>query len=240
VTANAQYNVARPGSFPIRVAAYQRRKMFAAFREMTASYAHATLLDVGATADRTYDHSNYLEAWYPEKAQITAVGTDDASFLKAQYPGLMFVRADGRNLPFGDGSFDFVHSSAVIEHVGSRAMQVRFLSELWRVARVGVFVATPNRWFPVEFHTVLPLMHWLPVRLHRAFLRWIGYGFFAAEENLNLLSRRTLAAAAQAAGMASIDIATVSLFGMPTNLLLFAPKRRAAHGAIRMKGLHLI
>ena len=30
--------------------------------------------------------------------------------------------------------------------------------------RVGrrVFLTTPNRWFPVEVHTRLPLVHWLP------------------------------------------------------------------------------
>ena len=30
-------------------------------------------------------------------------------------------------------------------------MQVRLLRELWRVARKGIFVTTPNRWFPMEF-----------------------------------------------------------------------------------------
>ena len=33
-----------------------------------------------------------------------------------------------------------------------------------------VFVTTPNRWFPVEVHTRLPLVHWLPDPLaHRAY-----------------------------------------------------------------------
>jgi hypothetical protein len=34
---------------------------------------------------------------------------------------MKFRRADGRDLPFPDRSFDFAHSSAVIEHVGWRA-----------------------------------------------------------------------------------------------------------------------
>lgn len=225
VKTNAQYNIAKPDSLPVRVAAHQRRKMFAAFMKMSGIIPGATLLDAGATSDRTYDHSNYLEAWYPEKDHITAVGIDDASFLETSYPGLTFVPADGRALPFDDGAFDFVHSSAVLEHVGSHAMQVRFLSELWRVARQGVFVTTPNRWYPIEFHTVLPLLHWLPVRFHRWLLRRLGHEFFAAEENLNLLSGRALKAAAQAAGMDSFRIATVSLLGLPTNLLLIAHKR---------------
>ena len=66
---------------------------------------------------------------------ITAVGIDDATFLESLYPGMLFVRADGRDLPFDDNSFDHVHSSAVLEHVGTRAQQVQFLKELWRVTR---------------------------------------------------------------------------------------------------------
>jgi Methyltransferase domain len=224
---NAQYSLTRPGSLPSRLAAHQRRKMFEAFLALTGIGADDTLLDVGVTSDRSYDHSNYLEAWYPHKARITAAGRDDARFLEAAYPGLRFVHADGRDLPFADGAFDFVHSSAVIEHVGSRASQTRFLAELWRVARKGVFVTTPNRWFPVEFHTVLPLLHWLPVALHRRLLTAMGHGFFASEANLNLLSQRRLAEAARAAGIEPSRIATVSLLGWPTNLLLVGTKRSA-------------
>jgi hypothetical protein len=225
--ANAQYNIARPDSLPIRIAAYQRRKMFAGFLRMTGVTSGATILDVGATSDTTYDHSNYLEAWYSEKDRVTAVGLDDASFLLTKYSGLCFIQADGRNLPFRDSAFDFVHSSAVLEHVGSRAMQARFLGELWRVARKAVFVTTPNRWYPIEFHTVLPVLHWLPVKLYRSLLYRMGYGFFAEEKNLNLLSRRTLAGAAKVAGMESIRISSVSLFGLPTNLLLTGRKSGA-------------
>ena len=63
---------------------------------------------------------------------------------------------------FAENQFDIAHASAVIEHVGSRKCQVEFLRELWRVARQGIFVTTPNRWFPVEFHTTLPLVYSLP------------------------------------------------------------------------------
>src|SRR4051812_26213067 len=100
---------------------YQRRRMFKAFLEITSIEPDDTLLDIGATSDRTYNHSNYLELWYPHKNRITATGVDDALFLEDIYPGLRFVRADGRNLPFADKQFDYVHSSAVLEHVGSRA-----------------------------------------------------------------------------------------------------------------------
>jgi len=81
-----------------------------------------------------------------------------------------------------------VHSSAVIEHVGSLASQCAFVAECCRVARRAVFITTPNRWFPVEFHTVLPLVHWLPKEIFRALMRRTGRGFFADERNLNLMT----------------------------------------------------
>jgi hypothetical protein len=224
VSVNAQYNVARPDSLPVKIALHQRRKMFAAFLAATAIARDDTVLDVGVTSDRSYDHSNYLEAWYPHKTRITAAGIDDASFLEALYPGLTFVPADGRDLPFEDRRFDFVHSSAVLEHVGSAERQARFLAELWRVARKGIFVTTPNRWYPVEFHTVLPLVHWLPPPLFRKALVALGKDFFAREENLNLLSKSSLARAAETAGIARFRLDSVTLLGLPTNLLLIARK----------------
>jgi hypothetical protein len=222
---NAQYNVAAADSLPVRIAGFQREKMFAAFLKTLAVEEQHSILDVGATSDRSYDHSNYLVAWYPHKTRITAVGLDDARFLETAYPGARFVRADGLNLPFADGAFDFVHTSAVIEHVGSAKRQAQFLRELYRVSRLGLFVTTPNRWFPVEFHTVLPLVHWLPKAAFRRVLCMIGKSFFADENNLNLLTARDLSRLADLAGIDNFAVKTVSLAGWPTNLLLSARKQ---------------
>jgi SAM-dependent methyltransferase len=198
--------------------------MFRAFLVFADAARSDTILDIGATSDRDYDHSNYFEAWYHHKQSITAVGLDDASFLAQDYPGVRFLRADARELPFRDGTFDYAHSSAVLEHVGSRERQVQLLREAWRISRKGIFFTTPNRWFPVEFHTLLPLLHWLPVRRYRAILAKLGNGFFASEDNLNLLSPRSLVGIATAAGVTGQSFDTVALFGWPTNLILSARK----------------
>jgi ubiquinone/menaquinone biosynthesis C-methylase UbiE len=221
---NAQYNVAKPDSLASQITARQRRKMFGRLLSSLRIQPCHSLLDVGVTTDQTYDHSNYIEAWYPHKNRITAVGIDDSEFLESLYPGVKFVRADGRDLPFADGNFDFVHSSAVLEHVGSREEQKRFIREAWRVSRKGIYITTPNRRFPIEFHTALPVVHWLPMPLYRRLLVALGYKFFAEEKNLNLLSRTTLATLAREAGIPKFEIASVSLLGLPTNLILVAQK----------------
>ena len=228
---NAQYNVAEPLSLPIRIAAYARRAMYERFIHNTAISADETLLDVGVTSDQTYEASNYVEAWYPHKNKITAAGVDDASFLEQRYPGMKYIKADGLDLPFPDASFDVVHSSAVLEHVGSKANQRRFVSELARVARRAVFITTPNRWFPVEFHTVLPLVHWLPKRTFRKLLKDTRYDFFSREENLNLIDGAEFRElCAHLAGWRQ-QLDFQRLLGLPSNLLLTLT--RPAAGAAR-------
>jgi ubiquinone/menaquinone biosynthesis C-methylase UbiE len=194
--------------------------MFSRFMSDTDVAAGERILDVGVTSDRSYEASNYLEAWYPHKNMVTAVGIDDASFLCAQYPGMRFLMADGLQLPFRDQAFDVVHSSAVIEHVGSLARQSAFVAECCRVARRAVFITTPNRWFPVEFHTVLPLVHWLPIEIFRTLMRRTGRAFFAEEHNLNLMTASALSAAASASRGFRHEVSSVALGGWPSNLLL--------------------
>lgn len=225
--ANAQYNVAEADSLPVRVAARVRRQMYRRFLGATGIRPDETLLDVGATAERSYEASNYVEKWYPHKRMITACGLDDAAFLEQEHPGLTFRRADGRSLPFADDSFDVVHSSAVLEHVGGTENQVKFVAELTRVARRVVFLTTPNRWYPVEFHTVLPLIHWLPKPAFRFLLRAVGYDFFAREENLNLLGPGELARICRRASPHRAEIGSVRLLGLRSNLLVRITKRPA-------------
>src|SRR6476661_7122576 len=99
---NKQYNLTVPGSLPVRVGTYQRRRMYQRFLSETKAGIVDTILDVGVAADVTYETSNYLEQWYPDKSAITAVGVDDAAYVEKRY-GVRFVKANGLYLPFCDG-----------------------------------------------------------------------------------------------------------------------------------------
>ncbi len=226
VVVNAQYNISAPSSLAVRVAGYQRYKMFKAFLGIGVT-ASDTILDVGVTSDRSYDHSNYLESWYSYKSKITALGIDEAAaFLRETYPGIRFVKADGRFLPFADDLFDYVHSSAVLEHVGSASEQMEFIAEARRVARKGLFLTTPNRWYPIEFHTVLPFVHWLPRKVFRRILVVIGKEFFASEQNLNLLSARQLRLMAKYSGLPDdYRIYGIRLAGLVSNVIFTLRKK---------------
>lgn len=221
---NAQYNLCAPDSVAAAIGARVRRRMFDMFMRRFDPAPQERVLDIGVTSDRTYAASNYFERFYPYKASVTAAGLDDASFLESDYPGIKFVPADALALPFADASFDLVHSSAVLEHVGSIENQARMVAECLRVARRGVFLTTPNRWFPIEFHTQLPLVHWLPKRACRAVFRRLGYGFFAAEENLNLVSASDLRAIAGRFEGWGCEVLAARLFGWTSNLILVAQR----------------
>jgi len=204
--------------------------MYYRFIRSTGIQADETLLDVGVTSDQTYEASNYVEAWYPHKSRITAVGVDDAAFLEQRYPGLTYRRANGLDLPFAKDSFHVGHSSAVLEHVGSFDNQRRFISELTRVAKRVAFLTTPNRWFPVEFHTVLPLVHWLPKARFRRLLRNTRYHFFSLEENLNLVDRRELRQLCAHLDGCAVRVESQRLLGLASNLLLTIDKPQALSG----------
>lgn len=173
-----------------RVSDNMRRKMFDRFMDEMRPTEATTIIDVGVTDDQRLD-SNFFERLYPHKSRLTAVGMEDAKFLETQYPGVTFVQADGLNLPFADKSFDIATSFAVIEHVGNNERQRAFIKELRRVGK-RVCLTMPNRWYPIEFHTVLPLVHWLPPEQFRSILRTLNKPFFSHEENLNLLGQRDL------------------------------------------------
>lgn len=217
---NAQYNLAAPRSLAVKIAAHARRRMYMHFLHRTSVRPEETLLDVGVTSDQTYEASNYVECWYPYKNKITAVGLDDASFLETLFPGISYRKADGRELPFADASFDVVHSSAVLEHVGSSVDQQRFISELVRVARRSVFLTTPNRWFPIEFHSLLPLVHWLPPSTFRGLLRGTRYDFFSRAENLNLVGRAEIRKLCIRLTGCAVVIDSLRLLGLTSNLMV--------------------
>ncbi|MDD4870066.1 MAG: methyltransferase domain-containing protein [Kiritimatiellae bacterium] len=168
------------------VALYARKKIFQRLMNVAKPEEKTKILDVGATAANDRD-SNFFEIFYPFTAQITATGIEDARNLEFEFPGLTYIRTEGSQLPFGDRSFDLVVSFAVLEHVGNRNQQQNFLHELCRVGKA-CFLSTPNRWYPIEIHTLMPLLHWLPPKHFRAVLRLMGQTFYSEEKNLNLLS----------------------------------------------------
>src|SRR5919206_1262325 len=141
-----------------RVSLRSRERKLRLFLDLLGPGPDTTVVDVGVT-DAPFgggSSDNFFEALYPWPERITAVGRTELERFSAAFPRVRAVRADGRDLPFGDGEFDLGFSNAVVEHVaGGRAGQRRFVHELCRVAR-RVFVTTPNRRVSLPARPPLP------------------------------------------------------------------------------------
>lgn len=170
----------------INISTKNREKKYGYFLAEMQPDESTKILDVGFTEDDAYVAVNFLEKNYPYKNNITALGIEDAPRFKQNFPEVKVVFYDGNYFPFADKEFDIAWSNAVIEHVGDYEKQLFFLSELIRTGK-SIFITTPNRWFPVEVHTRLPFLHYLPKKYFDKILRIIGKAW-ASGSYMNLLS----------------------------------------------------
>jgi len=171
-----------------------RRRKLRLFLDELQPTPDTTVLDVGADELAFGEGDgcatlNFFEELYPWPDRITALGLHDGTGFRERYPHVRYVQGDALALPFADGEFDVVFSNAVIEHVGGREEQRCFVLETIRVGR-RAFVTTPNRRFPLEVHTRLPLVHWLPDTVSHAAYRAVGKGFAT---DVHLLTSRSFA-----------------------------------------------
>jgi|SRR5947209_1353333 len=108
------------------------------------------------------------------------------------------VVGDATDPPVDPADYDLVFSNSVIEHVGGADAIAAFAA----VTRHGrqYFLQTPNRWFVVEPHFVLPLHFLLPRRLKAAIVMWWDRGpcrrtyrqALERVDSIHLLTRREL------------------------------------------------
>jgi ubiquinone/menaquinone biosynthesis C-methylase UbiE len=179
--------------FVRRISRQARRRVHSFFMKAMQPGREDRILDIG-TSDVTGTDANMLEQLYPHKQNLTCASLSDGSSILTAYPGVRHVRiAAGEPLPFDRNAFDIVYSNAVLEHVGSKARQKVFLEEMCRVAPRR-FLVVPNRFFPIEHHTCIPFLHYLPKSLFRSVLRGTRYDYWSHEANLNYVSPADLRA----------------------------------------------
>jgi ubiquinone/menaquinone biosynthesis C-methylase UbiE len=134
------------------------------------------------------------------------------------------VQGDARRMKFKDNKFDVVYSNATIEHVGSKSNQINFIKECLRVSRRDVFITTPNKFYPIEFHTKLPLIHFFPPKIYRKILFFFGFSFFSKKKNLNLLSAQDLINICFFLKIKNYNIIRYKFLYITSNLLLHIKK----------------
>lgn len=139
------------------LSARARKKRLELFVEQIEPKAGERILDVGCGR----------AGWLNDlSGEIEVVGIDrEPSLPGYDGPNRSYRQGDALDLPFADGEFDIAFSNSVIEHLDPADWE-RFASEIQRVSK-RFFVQTPNKWFPVEPHVLLPGYQFLPRTLQR-------------------------------------------------------------------------
>ena len=182
------------------------------------------IIDVGTTPSLEEEQNIFLEK-IKENPNVTCFSNQDCKILQKKYKNIKSILVgDGKNTKLGNNSFDIAHSNATIEHVGSFDNQVSFVRELLRISKESVFIQTPNRFFPIDFHTILPFLHWLPKKVHRKILRYFKLEFYSEEKNLNLLSINDLKNICKILNVKKYKILKYRLFFLTSNLILIIYK----------------
>ena len=103
-----------------------------------------------------------------------------------------FVKADAASFSFKPEVFALLTSLSSIEHIPER-LRTRLYHEFYRVLEPGGYlvVQLPNRFFPIEQHSWLPFIGYLPGKFH-------GLLFY---DYVAVLSHRKLIGDMQAAGL---------------------------------------
>ncbi len=169
-----------------------RKKMFDLFMKIVQPTEEDEILDLGATPDVKLADSNIFDKLYPYKKQITVCSIEDCTNIVDELGLKCFCFNQAKKpLPFVNKQFKACFCSAVLEHVGTHEDQEFFINECLRVADK-VFITTPYRYFPVEMHTFLPFLHWLPWNVFQKIVRKTKGEFWASTDNLNLCCKRDI------------------------------------------------
>jgi methyltransferase family protein len=202
---------------PDSLAARLRRRRFAHFLSLLDRISTPfTLLDVGGSPTYWRKHD------FPNRPGVRVIVLNLGATERCE-PPFEIVNGDACDLSrYANHSIDVVYSNSVIEHVADHALMA---SEVRRVAR-RYYVQTPNFWFPIEPHFLIPGFQWLPMAMRAALIRRIRLGHAPTVqtrdearqlvESVRLLSRRELKSLFPGASIHAERVA-----GLPKSWLAF-------------------
>ena len=150
------------------------------------------ILDIGTTNDTENESSNFIiknlknvKSFYSISDQLIS-----STFFKKKLQRSIIENFSEYEIE--NFKSDLVVSNATIEHVGNYNDQKVMIDNMIKFSKKMVIISTPNRYHPLEFHTKIPFIHWLPKKIHRKILKSLNLSFYSKEKNLNLLSSSDL------------------------------------------------
>lgn len=156
-----------------------RKKRFVLFRRLLASVPRPlTILDVGGT-EIFWQNMGFDSV---EGVEILILNLDNIEVHHSNFRSMVGDARDMRQ--FRDKEFDVVFSNSVIQYVESNAYndQRSMASEMRRVG-LRYFVQTPNKYFPLEPHFLVPFFQFLPLSVRVWLLTHFNLGEHKKKSN---------------------------------------------------------
>jgi hypothetical protein len=148
-----------------------RSRRFRLFEQLVAPLPRPLrIIDVGGT-NEFWEQRGWAGR---EDVSITLVNLEAP---EQRHENIVPTAGDATDLAeHADNSFDVAFSNSVIEHLFTFENQSRMANEIRRVG-AAYWVQTPNFWFPIEPHFLVPAWHWLPEGSRAAILQRRGVGW---------------------------------------------------------------
>jgi len=114
-----------------------------------------------------------------DNIDVTIINIDT---ITVRYPNFRFIQMDVRNLNvFSDREFDIVFSNSLIEHIGDFSEKKQIADEILRIGK-SIFIQTPNYYFPLEPHFLVPFFQFFPLKIKVFLLRHFNIGWYNKSE----------------------------------------------------------
>ena len=188
---NKKTYMLKHSSFTDRIIYTNRIKIVKIINDYFKNQKLISILDVGSTNDENKS-SNIIIKKLKIFKEFSAMSDQEIkdSFFKKKIIKSITENLSEREIK--NFKSDVVISNATIEHVGSTKKQIKMCKNIIKLSKKYFVIITPNRLHPMEFHTKIPLIHWMPKKLHRKLLKFFGFDFLSKEKNLNLLTKNNL------------------------------------------------
>lgn len=180
-------------------------------------------LDIGTTIDKENESSNFIIKNLENINCFKSISDQEisSSFFKKKLK--KSITEDFSNEEVKEFASDLVISNATIEHVGNSFQQRKMINNIINLSKKLFIISTPNRFHPIDFHTKIPLIHWLPKSIHRKILNFLGMSFYGKEENLNLLGKKEIENLLNFENI-TYEIAYIKLLFFKSNFIIIGKK----------------
>jgi len=185
-----------------------RQENFKIFKSFVSLYNKPVkILDLGGTQE----YWKMMEYTDPNLIQVTLINLDD---IKVTLPNFNFIKIDV--LDIKDIDCDIIFSHSMIEHLDNKEKFAKIIKDSGK----SYFIQTPNKYFPIEPHFLIPLFQFFPKWLKFWCTKIFRKELLPEVESINLLSNGDLKKL-----FPDATISSVKIFGLTQSFVVSKTNR---------------